>query len=94
MLLKSHSFESDRSHNITQFVHIIFTNAQISLSFIIMITIDMLSVTGIYMVKHMIYLYFFLFIEQFNPLLFYIIFSYREKFILYKNNKVVLKAYV
>lgn len=53
-----------------------------------MITIYMLSVTGIYMVKHMIYLYVF-FCLQFNPLLFDIILSYREKFILYKNNKVV-----
>lgn len=39
-------FKSDRSHNITQLVLIIFTNAQVSLSFLIMITIDMLSVTG------------------------------------------------
>lgn len=49
----------------------------------------MLSVTGNYMVKQMIYLFGFLFIEQIYPLLFDIIFSYREKFILYKNIKVV-----
>lgn len=52
------------------------TEPFISLSFFFYPTIDL-------------FVRFFLFIAQFNPLLFDIIFSYREKFILFNNNKVV-----